>query len=146
MIYAIHKTVIVNAEKIVFLKYLSHFWRTLQILLVNCEINLTLTCSKDCIHFEVGRVTTFAITDRKHYVPDKTLSIQNNAKVLQKLNLSFTRPINWYKYQSKEAIQTQNRYLDYLSGPSFQGVNRLFASTFEDNTDRTGHTRYYFQK
>ena len=37
----------------------------------------------------------------------------------------------------------QNRYLDYLIDPSFQGVNRLFLLSFEDNMARTGHARYY---
>ena len=39
-------------------------------------------------------------------------------------------------------IQQQNQYLDYLIGPRFQGVNRLFLS-FPDNTVRTGHTEYF---
>ena len=30
-----------------------------------------------------------------------------------------------------------------LVGPSFQGVNRLFAMSFGDNAVRTGHTRYF---
>ena len=31
------------------LKYLSNFWRTLEMPLINCEVNLILTCSKDCV-------------------------------------------------------------------------------------------------
>ena len=34
-------------------------------------------------------------------------------------------------------------YLDYLIDPSFQGVNRLFVSSFGNTTDRTLHTKYY---
>ena len=30
------------------LKYLSNFWRTLEMPLINCEINLILTWSEDC--------------------------------------------------------------------------------------------------
>ena len=36
-----------------------------------------------------------------------------------------------------------NPYLDYLIDPSFQGVNRLFALSFENITDRTVHAKYY---
>ena len=31
------------------LKYLSNFWRTLEMYLINCEISLKLKWSKDCI-------------------------------------------------------------------------------------------------
>ena len=36
-----------------------------------------------------------------------------------------------------------NQYLDFLIDPSFQGVNRLFALSFENEDDRTVHTKYY---
>ena len=40
-------------------------------------------------------------------------------------------------------MQEQNRYLDLLINPSFQIVNRLFVSSFENNGGRTSCTRYY---
>ena len=38
-----------NVEITVPLKYLSNFWRTLEIPLINCEVNLTLTWSPTCV-------------------------------------------------------------------------------------------------
>ena len=38
-----------DVEIIVPLKYLSNFWRTLEMPLINCEVNLILTWSKDCL-------------------------------------------------------------------------------------------------
>ena len=38
-----------NVEIMVPLKYLSNFWRTLEMLLINCEANLILTWSADCV-------------------------------------------------------------------------------------------------
>ena len=38
-----------DVEIIVPLKYLSNFWRTLEMVLINCEVNLTLTWSKDYV-------------------------------------------------------------------------------------------------
>ena len=70
-----------------------------------------------------------------------TLSIQNNAKLLQQLKRGFRRTINWNKYQVKVTIQVSNPYLDYLIDPSFQDVNRLFALSFENTTDRKVHTK-----
>ena len=38
-----------DVEIIVPLKYLSNFWRTLEMPLINCEVNLILTWPKDCV-------------------------------------------------------------------------------------------------
>ena len=38
-----------DAEIAVPLKYLNNFWRTLEMLLINCEINPILACSSTCI-------------------------------------------------------------------------------------------------
>ena len=43
-------------------------------------------------------------------------------------------------------IQALNSYFDYLIDPSFQGVNRLFVLSFENNTERTVDTGYYLLK
>ena len=58
------------------LKYLSNFWRTLEIPLVNCEINLILTWSEN-LKFK----TKFQIRDTKLYVLVVTLSTQDNEKL-----------------------------------------------------------------
>ena len=38
-----------DVKIIVPLKYLSNFWRTLEMQLINCEVNLDLTWSRDCV-------------------------------------------------------------------------------------------------
>ena len=128
------------------LKYLSNFWRTLEMPLINCEINLILTWSEDCVISSATRATKFKIIDTKLYVPVVTLSTQDNAKLLQQLKSGFKRTINWNKYQTKRSTETQNQYLDFLIDPSFQGVNRLFVLSFENEDDRKVHTRYYLPK
>ena len=72
-----------NVEIIVPLKYLSNFWRTLEMLLINCEVNLILTGSRDCVITNSTGAGKFAITETKLYVPVVTLSTQGNAKLLQ---------------------------------------------------------------
>ena len=72
-----------------------------------------------------------------------TLSTQNHAKPLEKLNYGFKRTINWNKYQSKKSREGRNQYFDYLIDPSFQGVNRLFVLSFEDKGQRLSHNRHY---
>ena len=70
---------------IVPLKYLSNFWRTLEILLINCEVNLILTWPSTCVITNSTGAGKFAITDTKLYVPVITLSTQDNSKLHQQL-------------------------------------------------------------
>ena len=121
------------------LKYLSNFWRTLEMTLINYEINIFLTWSEECIIVTGGygnRKPKFAITDTKVYVPVVNLSAQDNEKLLQQLKTVFKRTINWNKYQSEPTIQTQNQCLNHLIDPSFQVVNRLFVLSFEKHAHR----------
>ena len=53
-----------------------------------------------------------------------------DAKLLQQLKSGFKKTINWNKYQSSIKTYAQNRYLNHLVNPSFQGVNRLFVLSF----------------
>ena len=112
------------------LKYLSNFWRTLEMPLIDFEVNLILTWSSTCVIASVivaNQAATFAITDTKLYVPVVTLSTQENTKFLQQLKSGFKRVINWNKYLSKPELLAQNPNLNHLVEPSFQGVNRLFV-------------------
>ena len=86
-----------DVEIIVPLKYLSNFWRTLEMPLINCEVNLILTWSKDCVITNSTGAGKFAITETKLYVPVVTLSTEDNAKLLQQLKSGFKRTINWNK-------------------------------------------------
>ena len=52
------------------LKYLSNFWRTLEMPLINCEVNLILTWSTNCIiiYTDIANKTlTFIITETYLY-------------------------------------------------------------------------------
>ena len=72
------------------LKYLNNFWRTLEIPLINCEVNLILTWSSTGAIVSTGnanQAATFAITNTKLYVPVVTLSTQE--KLLQQLKSGF---------------------------------------------------------
>ena len=63
-----------NVEIIVSLKYLSNFWRTLEMPLINCENNLILTWSEKCVLSNATKAATFAVTDTKLHVSVVTLS------------------------------------------------------------------------
>ena len=135
-----------DVEIMIPLNYLSNFWRTLQMPLINCEVNLILTWSSTCVLIATSiqnQAARFAITDTKLYVLVVTLSTQGNTKFLQQLKSGFKRVINWNKYLSKSELLAQNPNLNHLVEPSFQGINRLFVLAFENHNYRTSDKRYY---
>ena len=56
----------------------------------------------------------------------------------------FKRTIYRNNYQSESTLQTRNRYLSYLIDPSFQGVNRLFVLSFENDEHQRSSKQYFF--
>ena len=72
-------------------KYLSNFWGTLKMSLINCEMNLFLTWTVNCVVSSAAenQPTTFAITNTRLYVPVLTLSTEDNAKLLQQTKSDF---------------------------------------------------------
>ena len=105
------------------LKYLSNFWRSLNISLINCKIELILTWFKNCVliskasrevnygadpvvrKIDNPQNAIFEITDTRLYVPVVTLSKENNIKLLKQLKSVFKRTIKWNKYRSQMTIQ-----------------------------------------
>ena len=73
--------------------------------LINCEINLILTWSSNCVITKSASARTFAITDIKLYVPVITLSANENEKLLLELKSRIKGTINWDKYQSEITIK-----------------------------------------
>ena len=82
-----------DVEIIVQLKYLSNLWRTLEMPLINCEVNLILTWFKDCVITNSTGEGKFAITETKLYVPVVTLSTKDNEKLLQQLKSGFKKQL-----------------------------------------------------
>ena len=75
----------------------------------------------------VGRTgLEFQTTDTKLYVPDVTLSKENDTKLLEQLKTGFKRTIKWNKYRSQMPVQSNNNKINYLIDPIFTNVNRLF--------------------
>ena len=80
-------------------KYLSNFWRTLEMPLSIFVISLMLTWSKSCFLIAVtveNQNPTFTMTDAKLYMSVVTLSTPVNVKLLKQLESGFQRTINWY--------------------------------------------------
>ena len=125
------------------LKYLSNFWKTLEMPLINCEFNLILTWSSTCVVTDSVGAGTFAITVTKLYLPVVTLSTQENTKFLQQIKSGFKRVINWSECLSKPELLRRNANLNHLVEPSFQEVNMLFVLAFEGDEQKTTPNVYY---
>ena len=107
-----------NVKLLIPLKYLSNFWRSLNIPLINCEVELILTWSKNCVLADMtrrnaqgdnpeivpSRGLAFKITDTKLYVPVVTLSKENDTKLLEQLKSGFKRTIKWNEYRSQITV------------------------------------------
>ena len=112
-----------DTEIVVPLKHLSNFWRSLDLPLINCEIEFDLSWPKEFILSEISIIPTtppnpnantpvqevaviqktsktFQINSAKIYVPVVTLSINDNIKVLVNIKQRFKRTISWNKYKS----------------------------------------------
>ena len=136
----------INVEIMVPLKYLGNFWRTLEIPLIDCEVELILTWSAGCviIYTDVAnQIPIFTITETNLYVPVVTLSTQDNAKLLPQLKAGFKRTISWNKYLPKPELLARNTNLRHLIESSVQGVNRLFVLAFENDEQRASNKRCY---
>ena len=126
-----------ETEIVIPLKYLSNFWRSLDIPLINCEVEIILTWSKNCVLADMTVANNpptgleFQIKDTKLYVPVVTLSKENDIKLLEKLKSGFKKTIKWNKYRSQMTIQNNNNNLNYLIDPTFTNVNRLFVLSCE---------------
>ena len=61
--------------------------------LINCEVNLILTWSKDCVITNSIGGGKFAITETKLYFPVVTLSTKDNEKLLKQLKSGFKKQL-----------------------------------------------------
>ena len=85
------------------LKYLSNFWRSLEIPLNNCKAELSLKWIENCIlttaaigadvYATGADSVNFKMTDAKLYFPVVTLSTKDNAKLAKQLTEGFKRSV-----------------------------------------------------
>ena len=101
-----------NVDITIPLKYLSNSWRFIDLPLINCEIELDLTWTKDCVFIEHHNnitVVNFMISSTKLYVPVVTLSIDDNIKLLENIKQGFRRTICLNKYRSEIITQLKKQ-------------------------------------
>ena len=111
-----------SVKVVVPLKYLSNFFRSLEMPLINCKIKLNLTWKKECVLSNQAGDAVFIINDRKMYVPVVTLSKEDNKDFIEQQNKGFQRSIYWNEYKIKEINENADaNVFKYINlDPSFQ--------------------------
>ena len=140
-----------SVKVVVPLKYLSNFFRSLEMPLINCKIKLNLTWKKECVLSTDDGNAVFIINDTKMYVPVVTLSKEDNKDFIEQQNEGFRRSIYWNEYKTKEINENADAdVFKYISlDPSFQGVNRLFVMAYNranNQPTRNGQQKYYLPR
>ena len=84
------------------LKYLSNFFRSLEMPLINCKIKLNFSWKKMCVLSTDAGNAVFIINDTKMYVLVVTLSKEDNKDFIEQQNKGFQRSIYWNEYKTKK--------------------------------------------
>ena len=104
---------------------------------MNSEVEMGLLRAKDCVLIEhrSGKYNiagvNLVITCTKIYVPELTLSISDNIKLLGNIKQGFKRTFSWNKYVPEKTTQRKNNILDYMIDPTLRNINRLFVLSFK---------------
>ena len=140
-----------SVKGVVKLKYLSNFFRSLEMPLINCKIKLNLTWEKECVLSTDAGNAVFIINDTKMYIPVVTLSKEDNKDFIEQQNKGFQRSIYWDEYKTKEINENaDSNAFKYINlDPSFQGVNRLFVIAYnrvDGQPNRDDQRKYYLPR
>ena len=140
-----------NVEVTIPLKYLSNFWRALNLLLINCKVGIDLSRTKDFVFVERNNSNVtcidFKIANTKLYDPTATFSIKYSTKVLEITKQELKKKtISWNKYRSEIRAQSENQNLRHMIDPTFRNINKLFVLLFkngDNNPTRNSFDKYY---
>ena len=140
-----------SAKVVVPLKYLSNFFRSLEMPLINCKIELNLTWKTECVLSTDNGNALCIINDTNMYVPVVTLSKEDNKDFIEQQNKGFQRSIYWNEYKTKELTEnSDDNVFKYINlDPSFQGVNRLFVMAYNranGQPTRNGQQKYHLPR
>ena len=105
-----------DTKIVVPLKYLSNFWRSLEMPLINCKVHLELNWIEDCIFPSDENSAKFEISDAKLHVPIVTLSTKDCVNLTKQLSEGFKRSVYWNSYQTKpvKIIEKGKIFVNYL--------------------------------
>ena len=125
------KSSVEDTEIVVPLKYLSNFWRSFEMPLINCNVHLELNYIEDYVLSNAGNSKKFEVIDAKLHVPIVDLSTKDSVNLTKQLSEGFKRSVYWNSYQTKlEIVIEKGENIYELLYASFQGVRRLFVFAY----------------
>ena len=125
------KSFVEDTKIVIPLKYLTNFWRLLEMPLINCKVHLELNWIEGCILSSAGSASKFEIADAKLHVPIVTLSTKDSENLTKQLSEGFKKSVYWNSYQKKPAkVIEKGKNLYELLNASFQGIRRLFVLAY----------------
>ena len=148
------KSFVKDTKIVVPLKYLSNYWISLEIPLINCKVHLELNWIKYCIFLSAEKFAKFEITVSKLHVPIVTLSTKDSVNLTKQLSEGFKRSLYGNSYQTKPAkvIKKWKNIYDLLNA-SFQSFRRLFvlayvvaAGAANDEADLKNNKNYFLPR
>ena len=140
-----------NGVKIVVpLKYLSNFWRSLEMPFINCKVELSLTWNPNCVLSNLVGNSTFTITDAKLYFRVFTLKTEDNVKLSKLLNEGFKRSVYWNKYKVILRNFPENEHIREILDASCQGVSKLYVIAYQrgdaNDVNEEAFNKYFLPK
>ena len=145
-----------NIKIVAPLKYISNFFRNLELPLINTKLYMELSWTKYSVLCNENQNSIFQITKCELYIPIVTLNTETNNKLSELLSKVFERTGVWNEYKSKiERVtipQNDNMFRRSTLAVSFPGVSKLFVAPCEtDDIERNANTeeskaRYYLPR
>ena len=151
------------------LKYLINFWKSLEMSLIICKVELPLTWIENCVLSgaeniknawvvaNAGTVASFKITDVKLYVAVVTLWTEDSVKLSKLLSAGVKSPVYWntYKVIDDKIVEITDddaeKHIRELLGLINEGVRRLFVLPYNitignDQVSFDSHQKYLFPR
>ena len=142
-----------NIKIAVPLKYISNFFRNVELPLINIKLYMELSWTNFSVFCNQDDNSIFQITKCELYIPIVTLNTENNNKFSKLLTKGFETTVVWNEYKRKiERVtipQNDNVFRRTTLDVSFQAVSKLFAGAYEtDDMQRNANNeesrrRYY---
>ena len=145
-----------NIKIVAPIKYISNFFRNLELPLINTKLYMELSWTKYSVLCNENQNSIFQITKCELYIPIVPLNTETNNKLSELLSKVFERTGVWNEYKSKiERVtipQNDNMFRRTTLAVSFPGVSKLFVTPCEtDDIERNANTeeskaRYYLPR
>ena len=140
-----------NIKIVVPLKYISNFFRNLELPLINTKLFMELNWTKYSVLCNQNQNSIFQIAKCELYIAIVNLNTKNNNKLSELLSKGFERIVVWNEYKSKRervTISQNDMFRRTFLDASFQGVSKLFAAAYETDAYNTEESsrRYYLPR